>query len=140
MSTRRRMMRRGFTLIELLLVLVIIVVLAGIVAPKFVGRSEQARKAAARADISRIQLQLDAFEVDAGRFPTTEEGLAALLTPPASVKAWAGPYLNTLPTDPWQNPYVYRFPGQNNVGGYDILSFGPDGTEGGNDDINNWTK
>ena len=136
-NTHRR--RGGFTLIELLLVLVIIVVLAGIVAPKFVGRSEQARKAAARADLSRIQLQLDAFEIDAGRFPTNEEGLGALMTPPASVKAWHGPYLNTLPVDPWNNPYVYRF-NPNNTGTYEVLTYGPDGAEGGGDDISSLTK
>ena len=143
MPGKRTIMHRrrgGFTLIELLLVLVIIVVLAGIVAPKFVGRSEQARKAAARADLSRIQLQLDAFEIDAGRFPTNEEGLGALMTAPASVKAWHGPYLNAMPVDPWNNPYVYRLGGQNNAGSYEILSYGPDGSEGGGDDISNFTK
>ena len=145
MSTNRTIRRRvrntargGFTLIELLLVLVILAVLAAVVVPKFAGRTEQARVAAAKADISSIDLQLDAFEVDAGRYPSTEEGLTALMTPPATVKAWHGPYLKKPPMDPWGRPYVYRFPGQINQGGADLFSYGPDGNEGGGDDIGNW--
>jgi general secretion pathway protein G len=131
----------GFTLIELLLVLVILAVLAAIVVPKFTGRSEQARVAAAKADIAAIELQLDTFEVDAGRYPTTEEGLAALVTPPASIKAWNGPYLKRgVPVDPWQHPYNYRYPGQYNANGVDLWSFGPDGNDGGGDDITNWNQ
>lgn len=142
MSTRRRVTRRargGFTLIELLLVLVILAVLAAVVVPKFTGRSEQARVAAAKADISNIELTLDQFEIDAGRFPTTEEGLGALVNPPAQVRQWNGPYLKKgIPIDPWGNPYVYRFPGQINTTGVDVYSLGPDGNEGGGDDIGNW--
>jgi general secretion pathway protein G len=134
----RRSARGGFTLIELLLVLVILAVLAAVVVPKFTGRTEQARIAAAKADISSIDLQLDAFEVDAGRYPTNEEGLAALMNPPTTVKAWHGPYLKKPPTDPWGRPYVYRFPGTINQGGADLFSYGPDGNEGGGDDIGNW--
>ena len=131
----------GFTLIELLLVLVILAVLAAVVVPKFTGRSEQARKAAARTDIAMLETALDAFEVDAGRYPTTEEGLAALVQPPASVKAWQGPYIKRgVPNDPWGNPYNYRFPGQMNVNGYDLYTFGADGNEGGGDDVDNWTQ
>ena len=142
MSTRRRVTGRargGFTLIELLLVLVILAVLAAVVVPKFTGRSEQARIAAAKTDISAIELQLDAFEIDAGRFPTTEEGLSALINPPAQVRQWNGPYLKKgIPIDPWGNPYVYRFPGQLNTTGYDLMSYGVDGNEGGGDDVGNW--
>ena len=131
----------GFTLIELLLVLVILAVLAAVVVPKFTGRSEQARKAAARTDIAMLETALDAFEVDAGRYPTSEEGLAALVQPPASVKAWNGPYIKRgVPNDPWGNPYNYRFPGQMNVNGYDLYTFGADGNEGGGDDVDNWTQ
>jgi general secretion pathway protein G len=127
---------RGFTLIELLLVLVILAVLAAVVVPKFTGRSEQARVAAAKADIASIELQLDAFEIDAGRYPTTEEGLSALVTPPQSVRAWNGPYLKKgMPIDPWNRPYVYRFPGQFAPGSPDVFSYGPDGNEGGGDDV-----
>ena len=141
MSTQRRARRAtrgGFTLIELLLVLVILAVLAAVVVPKFTGRSEQARIAAAKADIAAIDLQLDAFEVDAGRYPSTEEGLAALMNPPTNVKSWHGPYLKKPPMDPWNHPYVYRYPGQINVSGVDLMSYGPDGNEGGGDDIGNW--
>ena len=128
---------RGFTLIELLLVLVILAVLAAIVVPKFSGRTEQARVAAAKSDIAAIDLQLDAFEVDAGRYPSTEEGLNSLLQPPASVKSWHGPYLKKPAVDPWGHPYVYRYPGQINSTSYDLFSCGPDGNEGGGDDVGN---
>ena len=147
MSTQRNRFRRsprvvrngGFTLIELLLVLVILAVLAAVVVPKFTGRTEQARIAAAKADIAAMDLQLDAFEVDAGRYPSTEEGLAALMNPPTTVKAWHGPYLKKPPVDPWGRPYVYRYPGQINTTGVDLFSFGPDGNEGGGDDVGNWS-
>ncbi len=143
-ATRRDVRPRGgFSLIELLLVLVIIGVLAMVIAPRFVGRSEQARIAATKADIAAIESALDTFEVDAGRFPTSEEGLAALVAPPANVKAWHGPYLKRgggVPVDKWNNPYNYRYPGQNNANGYDLWSFGPDGQDGGGDDIDNWSQ
>jgi general secretion pathway protein G len=132
---------RGFTLIELLLVLVILAVLAAVVVPKFTKRSEQARKAAATTDIANFETALDAFEVDTGRYPTGEEGLRALMEAPSNAKDWKGPYLKRLVTnDPWGNPYVYRCPGQHNVSSYDLYSFGPDGQEGGGDDIDNWTQ
>ena len=141
-TSRRRVngrSRAGFTLIELLLVLVILAVLAAVVVPKFTGRSEQARDAAARADIASIETALETFEVDAGRFPTTDEGLTALVRAPSNVRAWRGPYIKRgPPNDPWGNPYVYRFPGQNNPGSYDLYSIGPDGQDGGDDDITNW--
>ena len=142
MSNRRRPGRRpdrgGFTLIELLLVLVILAVLAAIVVPNMTGKSEKARVAAAKADIANIELALDQFEIAAGRYPTTEEGLTALITPPASVRSWEGPYLKKgMPVDPWGHPYVYRFPGQYNVGSPDVFSYGLDGNEGGGDDVTN---
>ena len=127
---------RAFTLIELLLVLVILAVLAAVVVPKFTGRSEQARKAAATTDIKMLETALENFEVDNGRYPTTDEGLGALITPPAQVRAWGGPYLKKgMPVDPWGRPYGYRFPGQINPGSPDVFSYGPDGNEGGNDDV-----
>jgi general secretion pathway protein G len=133
---RLRTAARGFTLIELLLVLVILAVLAAVVVPKFTGRTVQAQVAAAKADIANIELQLDAFEIDAGRYPTTEEGLAALVNPPSSIKGWSGPYLKKgMPADPWGRPYVYRYPGQFAAGSPDVFSYGPDGNEGGGDDV-----
>jgi general secretion pathway protein G len=133
--------RQAFTLIELLLVLVILSILAAVVVPKFTNRSEQARNTAAKTDISTLELQLDAFEVDAGRPPTTEEGLAALVEQPPNIKSWHGPYLKRgVPKDPWGNEYAYRCPGQHNVSGYDLFSMGPDGREGGSDDVDNWSQ
>jgi general secretion pathway protein G len=130
--------RSAFTLIELLLVMVILVVLAAVVVPRFTSRSEQARFTAAKTDIANLETALDAFEVDCGRFPTNDEGLRVLIEQPGNVQSWRGPYIKRgLPKDPWNNPYVYRFPGANNPNGYDLYSTGPDGREG-NDDVTNW--
>jgi len=131
----------GFSLIELLLVLVILATLTAIVVPKFTKRSEQAKVTSAAVEISQIEVALDAFEVDCGRYPTTEEGLGALLQQPSNADGWHGEYLKRgIPQDPWGNPYVYRQPGRHNTTGYDLYSFGPDGQEGGGDDIDNWSE
>ena len=136
----RRSRPTGFTLIELLLVLVILTVLAAVVAPKFTNRSQQARVTAARTDIANLEVSLDAYEIDVGRYPTTDEGLRALVEMPPSARNWNGPYVKRgIPNDPWGSPYIYRCPGQHNVSGYDLHSLGPDGREG-NDDIDNWTQ
>jgi general secretion pathway protein G len=131
----------GFTLIELLLVLVILAVLAVVVVPKLTGRGKDAKLVATKTDISNIGQALDLFEVDCDRYPTTEETLRALIDPPGNVLEWKGPYLKqqTVPVDPWRNPYMYRFPGQQNPRGYDLHSFGPDGQDGTDDDIDNWS-
>jgi len=133
--------RCGFTLIELLLVLVILTALAAMVVPRFARRSEQARMTAAMADIAAIELALDAFEVDCGRYPTNEEGLAALITQPMNAPGWRGPYLKKgVPKDPWGNQYVYRQPGDHNTNGCDLYSLGPDGMDATGDEIDNWTQ
>ncbi len=142
-TTKERMKRlqfAAFTLIELLLVLVILSVLAAVVVPKFTQRSQQARITAARADISNLGTALSAFEIDTGRFPTTEEGLQALVEEPADITGWRTAYIERgVPKDPWDNPYVYKSPGDHNEDSYDLFSYGPDGKSGGGDDIDNWS-
>lgn len=136
--------RNAFTLIELMLVVIILGVLVAMVAPRMAGRSEQARQAAARADIeSNIALALDLYELDNGFYPTTDQGLDALRkapTTPPLPKNWNGPYLKKRPQDPWGNPYHYVRPGIHNADDYDLSSFGPDGVEGNGNDITNWEE
>jgi general secretion pathway protein G len=129
--------RDAFTLVEMLLVITIIGILAALVIPKMVGRSEQARQAAAHADLSSIKTALDAFEVDNGYYP---KSLQDLIQQPGNAKNWHGPYLESLPQDPWQDPYVYTYPGRHNANSYDLMSVGPDGKAGTDDDVGNWTK
>ena len=133
--------RKAFTLIELLLVLVILTALAAVVVPKFTRRSEQARVTAARTDIANLEVALDAFEVDTGRYPTTDEGLAPLIEEPQDAKGWHGPYIKRgMPKDPWGRAYVYKQPGEHNTTSYDLYSMGPNGQDGGDDDIDNWSE
>lgn len=144
LQNKRRIHRghdAGFTLIELMLVLVILATLATIVAPKLTGQSQKAKITAARTQISYFEAALDAFEIDMGRYPTTTEGLKALVEKPASgADNWQQPYLKQgVPLDRWGKEYQYRCPGQNNQDGYDLFSFGPDGKLGGDDDITNWS-
>jgi len=139
------MRRHGFTLIEIMLVIIIIGVLVAMVVPSISGRSNQARKAAAVTDIeSNLDNALDLYQLDNGHYPTTEQGLMALIEKPTAdpVPAkWSGPYLKKkrLPKDPWGHEYVYAFPGEHNKEGYDLSSLGPDGIAG-KDDITNWEK
>lgn len=137
------MNRRGFTLVELMLVVIIISVLAAMVVPRLVGRSQQARIAAAEAQIeSHLAVALGLYELDNGMFPSTEQGLASLKTKPVSSPAppkWKGPYIRKVPKDPWGNPYVYICPGTHNIQDYDLSSYGPDGIES-SDDIINWEE
>ena len=137
---RKQIQRRrntGFTLVELMLVMVILAILAAVVVPRIAGRGEDARKAAANTDIHSIEGALDQFEVDNGRYPTSEEGLMALVQSPGNnVQNWRQ-YLKLPPKDPWKNDYVYVVPGQHNANGFDLYT-----TQGGKDssgnEINNW--
>ncbi len=140
---RGRRINEGFTLIELLLVVVIIGILAALVVPRLVGRSEEARFAKAKGDLAILRTALGAYEIDNGKHPTTEQGLAALLIKPVSApepKNWKGPYIEgtELSADPWGNPYQYFNPGQRNAQGYDLYSLGPDGQDNTEDDSPNW--
>lgn len=139
--TPKRNSNGGFTLIELLLVLVILGILAALVVPKFSGRTEQARTTAAQSQIATFGTALDAFEVDNGYYPKGRNGLQDLVQQPRDAQNWRGPYLKgEIPLDPWLNPYTYECPGKHNPSGYDVMSFGPDGREGGDDDITNWQQ
>lgn len=135
----QRITQDAFTLIELMLVVIIIGVLVAMVMPRLVGRSQQARIAAAEADIqANIALALDLFELDMGRYPTTEEGLTALRQYSGQDKdRWKGPYLKKMPGDPWGKDYIYKCPGSHN-NDYDLYSLGSNGIEGDEDDIKNW--
>jgi general secretion pathway protein G len=140
-TNRTRAHRRAFTLVELLLVLTILAILAGIVLPSMVGRGQQARISAAKSDIATFKTALGMFEVDNGYFPKGRSGLQALVQRPNNVQNWHGPYLadkTTVPLDPWGNAYVYECPGKHNPNGFDIMSMGPDGRIGGDDDIVSW--
>ena len=134
---------RGFTILELLLVLAILAVLAGIVASRFAGQSQAAKVKAAKTQLANLNLALNRFEIDLGRFPTTSEGLRVLVEKPSDgAKAWQGPYLdgNAIPQDQWSGDWNYRQPGQHRSDGFDLWSNGPDTREGGGDDIANWTE
>jgi len=135
------MKRRGFTLIELMLVVIIISVLVALVVPRLVGRSQEARFAAAQAQIeAHLATALDLYELDNGIYPSTEQGLAALRIKPSSSPVppnWKGPYIKKTPKDPWGNPYNYISPGVHNTQDYDLFSYGADGIES-SDDVVNW--
>jgi general secretion pathway protein G len=134
---------RGFTLIELLIVMVILGLLAALVGPKLFGHVDQAKVDTTRTQISSLQTALDAFRLDVGRYPTTDEGLSVLRSQPADdspgASRWHGPYLPRMPKDGWGNDFHYTSPGQH--GDYDLLSYGADNKEGGegNDaDVTSW--
>jgi len=134
------MNRRGFTLIELMLVVIIIGALSAMVIPRLAGRSEQARVAAAKADVNaNIATALKLYELDNGGFPSSSEGLNALLAKPSSAINWNGPYLERLPIDPWGREYKYKSPGTHRPQSYDLYSTGKDGQANTEDDVNNWS-
>ncbi|WP_211169275.1 type II secretion system major pseudopilin GspG [Aromatoleum toluvorans] len=131
---------RGFTLLELLVVLVVLGLLAGLVAPKYFSQLGKSEVKAARAQVEGLAKALDLYRLDTGHYPTTEQGLASLVTRPGSEPKWAGPYLQkNIPADPWGRNYIYAAPGEH--GEYDLSSLGKDGQPGGdgeNADVNSW--
>lgn len=138
-AVRSKMPSQAFTLVEIMLVVVIIGILAALVIPKIAGESEHAREIRAMADINGgIKSALDHYNVDMGIYP---ESLQDLVTPPRSNAAhWRGPYLDpaAFPKDPWENPYLYTYPGKHNTTSYDLWSAGPEGKSGAADNIGNW--
>ena len=144
LARRGRPRRAGFTLIEILVVIVVIAILATLVAPNIFRHVGEAKDATAKSQIEMLGAALDAFRLDNGRYPTTEEGLALLWDAPSHefLPNWKGPYLRkAVPADPWGRPYVYMSPGQVNQRGYDLASYAADGEPGGDDenaDITSW--
>ncbi|MFQ5994563.1 MAG: type II secretion system major pseudopilin GspG [Acidiferrobacterales bacterium] len=132
---------RGFTLLELLVVLVILGLLAGLVAPRVMKHVGESKTKTARLQIEELGTALDVYRLELGRYPSNDDGLVALVQPPAGVDAWDGPYLRkrVVPKDPWGNDYRYRAPGEH--GPYDLYSLGADNAEGGeseNGDVLGW--
>ncbi|MGH7503333.1 MAG: type II secretion system major pseudopilin GspG [Longimicrobiales bacterium] len=132
---RRIRPRSGFTLIEILVVIAVISLLAALVAPNVFRHVGAAKDATAKSQMEMLGAALDAYRLDNGRYPTTAQGLEALWEEPAAnprPSNWRGPYLRkAVPMDPWSNPYVYVAPGAANPSGYDLMSYGADGVEGG---------
>lgn len=141
-GSRQAISRRlsGFTLLELLVVIVIIGLLAGLVAPRYFDQVSKSNTKIARAQIDSLEKALDQYRLDVGAYPSTDQGLAALNTRPQNLERWAGPYLKkAVPLDPWGAKYTYRSPGDH--GDYDLMSMGSDGQPGGTGeavDVTSW--
>jgi general secretion pathway protein G len=128
---RARSGEDGFTLVEMLVVIAIIGLIMGLIGPRVLNYLSESKVKTARIQLQSFSSALDLFYLDAGRFPSTAEGLAALVRRTPGVAAWSGPYLKggNVPSDPWSHAYIYRSPGEH--GPYDIVSYGADGQEGG---------
>ena len=143
MKNLKRKSQRGITLIEMLVVVVIIGLFVGLVGLNMFGKAETAKRAAARANLSTFSQALGLYKLDVGTYPTTEQGLQALRVKPEDASQWAGPYLKAdIPLDPWNHPYLYKYPGDHGEEP-DIISLGADGQPGGeknNADIVSWNN
>lgn len=142
-TMKHRQARRGFTLMEMLLVMAILVILLGLVAPRFLGTQKKANINAAKAQIGLFKSPLEMYALDMNGYPTTEQGLAALIEAPGDLEdptKWKSAYLDSaIPQDPWGHDYQYASPPTRNKNGFpDIWSLGPDGEDGTDDDIGNW--
>lgn len=141
-TQRRRQRQAGFTILEIVIVVVIIGILAAAIGPQLIGRVDQAQIQAAKSDIRNLETALDLYRLDNFTYPTTEQGLEALVTCPNDpnlTNCAPSGYINKKPLDPWKRPYEYLYPGQR--GEYDVYSLGADGRPGGegkNADIGNW--
>ena len=140
-DNKRRQGEAGFTLVELLVVMVILVLLASLVAPRVIGYLGSSRTKTAKVQIESLSTSLELYKLDTGRYPDQREGLTALVARPSSAQNWNGPYLkkDKVPPDPWGRPYRYRFPGER--GAFDIFSLGADDREGGegeDQDVASW--
>ena len=142
-TSRADVVRSAFTLLEVLMVIVILGILAALIVPQFTGTQLKAEKDLTKAQIAALGSDLDRFRLHCGRYPTTDEGLAALLQVPDDeelAEKWGGPYVKKAPKDAWGHDLNYESPGQYNETSYDLSSPGPNGQEGDDDDITNWEK
>jgi len=139
-SSFRRTLERGFTLVEMLVVISIIALIMALVGPRVLNFLAESKTKAAKIQIASLESALDLYALDTGQYPSSSEGLDALMHRPGGVTSWSGPYLkgNEVPNDPWGRPYIYRSPGEH--GPYDIVSYGPKGQEGGTAEINSWSR
>ena len=137
----RENQRKGFTFLEIMMVVVIIGILMSIAIPQLGGRSERARNNAALFQIGVFKTSLGQYEMDTGQYPSTAQGLQALVERPSEIaeEDWDGPYMDKIPKDPWHQEYIYRYPGEHTKG-YEVFSKGKDRQEGTEDDITSWAK
>lgn len=138
---KRKTQAKGFTLMEIIIVVIIMGLIAALVVPNLFKKTEKAKQQITKIQITMLEDAIKSFKLDTGRYPTSKEGLNALLEPPEGITNWDGPYLEKgLPKDPWGRHYLYVYPGKNYI--FEITSLGADGKEGGegeDKDVNNWS-